>query len=88
VWVVDQQPSWIKKFTPNGVFLEKFGGNGTDDGLFSRAEDVAIDAEGNFFITDPGNNRVQKFGADTVPVESRTLGGVKALFREPDSRRR
>jgi hypothetical protein len=74
VWVVDQQPNWIKKFTPDGQFLEKFGGTGTLPGLFDRAEDVAIDRDGYFYITDPGNDRIQKFGPAPTPARPATWG--------------
>ncbi len=81
VWVVDQAPSWIKRFTAQGVFIEKFGGTGSGDGLFDRAEDVAIDANGYFYVTDPGNDRIQKFGPEVVPTRPTTWGGLKAIYR-------
>jgi hypothetical protein len=42
---------------------------------------VAIDANGYFYITDPGNDRIQKFGPSIVPARASTLGGVKAIYR-------
>ncbi|MFC1617272.1 carboxypeptidase regulatory-like domain-containing protein [Candidatus Margulisiibacteriota bacterium] len=40
------------------------GTSGTGDGEFSLVKDVALDPEGNIYVTDEGNNRVQKFDSE------------------------
>jgi DNA-binding beta-propeller fold protein YncE len=40
---------------------------------------VATDADGNVYVADQGNNRVQKFGQPTV-VQPATWGHIKALY--------
>ncbi len=38
-----------------------WGGPGTEEGLFNEPRDVAVDAEGNVYVADTGNRRIQKF---------------------------
>jgi streptogramin lyase len=42
-------------------FVTKWGTEGTGDGQFLSPEAVAIDSGGNVYVTDPLNNRVEKF---------------------------
>jgi tripartite motif-containing protein 71 len=52
---------WIQKFTNNGTFIRKWGGDGTGNGQFDQPGDVAIDSKGNVFVADTQNDRIQKF---------------------------
>lgn len=47
-----------------GNELLRFGGAGSAEGELFHPTNLAIDAEGNVFVTDTGNFRVQKFSAD------------------------
>ena len=38
-----------------------WGGPGTEEGQFNEPRDVAVDGEGNVYVADTGNRRVQKF---------------------------
>jgi 4-amino-4-deoxy-L-arabinose transferase-like glycosyltransferase/sugar lactone lactonase YvrE len=40
---------------------EIWGGPGTDNGLFKEPRDIAVDREGNVYVADTGNRRIQKF---------------------------
>jgi tripartite motif-containing protein 71 len=52
-------------------------------GTFNDLRQVAVDASGNVYVTDAGNNRVQKFGADGVPITAwGTQGYVQGMFHE------
>jgi DNA-binding beta-propeller fold protein YncE len=44
-------------------FAFDFGSAGTGNGQFSEIYGIAIDASGNLWVADTGNNRVQKFNA-------------------------
>jgi peptidoglycan hydrolase-like protein with peptidoglycan-binding domain len=55
----------VQKYTSNGVFLKRWGdspsvrGNGA--GQFSDPLDVAVDTNGNIYVADTNNSRIQKF---------------------------
>ncbi|MCK9356722.1 MAG: dockerin type I domain-containing protein [Dehalococcoidia bacterium] len=46
------------------VFLFGWGGPGTDEGEFNMPRGIALDGDGNVYVADPYNYRVQKFEAD------------------------
>ena len=39
---------------------------GSGDGQFVRSASLALDASGNIFVVDEGNNRIQKFDANGI----------------------
>ena len=49
----------IEKYT----FSKTWGSSGTGDGQFMFPHSLAIDRYGNIYVTDTGNNRVQKFSS-------------------------
>lgn len=52
----------IEKYSPKGGFLSQWGAEaGSGDGQLQRPGAIAIDAEGNIYITEWSNGRVQKF---------------------------
>jgi len=51
----------IQIFKKNGDFIISFGKRGAGPGEFERPTDVAVDNQGNVFVVDWGNNRIQKF---------------------------
>ena len=60
--MVDISNNRVQVFTANGGFLFKFGALGTGNGEFNHPSGVATDCTGNVYVTDYGNNRVEKFG--------------------------
>ena len=62
VFVADKRSTNFQVFDKNGKFISKFGSKGKQDGQFKRPEDLAIDPEGNVFVADTGNSRIQVFG--------------------------
>ncbi len=45
-------------------FVTQWGGPGTGNGEFNAPVGVAVDAWGNVYVSDSGNNRIQKFAKD------------------------
>src|SRR5512138_2643530 len=43
--------------------LDTGGGPGADRGFFATPKDIAVDKEGNIYVVDTKNNRIQKFNA-------------------------
>ena len=72
VYVIDYGANTIQKFTSDGVFLSKWGSEGTKNGQFSTMLGIATDSIDNVYILDEGRIdnesyfRVQKFTSDGV----------------------
>jgi len=65
----------IAKFTRDGVFVKSWGSRGTADGQFKTAHAIAVDAAGNVYVGDRGNNRIQVFDNNGTFKSSITSGG-------------
>ncbi|KPL09296.1 MAG: hypothetical protein AMS26_23020, partial [Bacteroides sp. SM23_62] len=61
VYVADTGNNRIQKFDSDGVFIMKWGTEGSGEGQFNNPEWIAIDTNGNVYVADTGNNRIQKF---------------------------
>jgi DNA-binding beta-propeller fold protein YncE len=51
----------VKKFNTNGNFITKFGSLGKGDGEFTDPEHLAIDSDGNVYVSDREANTIQIF---------------------------
>src|SRR5215813_3434229 len=45
-------------------FMRSWGSDGSEDGQFILPHSLATDKSGNIYVTDTGNNRVEKFSSD------------------------
>ena len=54
----------MQKFDADGRHLATFGSSGTGDGQFVRPSSVDTDEDGNIYVADWGNERVQVLGPD------------------------
>lgn len=57
----------VLKFTNDGNFITKFGSFGIGPGQFEDPEHVAIDSDGNVYVSDRGNDNIQKFSPNVKP---------------------
>jgi DNA-binding beta-propeller fold protein YncE len=66
VYVADNNNKRIEKFSPWGVFLRAWGGQGSGPSQFGNLgpQGVAVDSEGEVYVVDWTNRRVQKFGPE------------------------
>jgi sugar lactone lactonase YvrE len=54
----------VAKFDKNGWFIKSWGSKGTETGKFDRASSIATDAQGNVYVAEIGNKRIQVFDND------------------------
>ncbi len=65
-------------------FSTQFGSEGTSKGQFKEPVGTAIDGEGDVWVTDYGNDRVEKFGPDgSVSAAYGKEGSGKVQFHGP-----
>lgn len=72
-FVVDTQNERIQKFDETGKWVSSFGSKGSGDGQFAALNadatgtgpgGVAVDSQGNVYVADTWNHRIQKFSND------------------------
>ena len=51
----------VRKYTPAGQLITRWGGRGTGDGQFDVPAGIAVDSAGDVYVVDSENDRVQKF---------------------------
>lgn len=91
LYIGDRTNQRIQRITRTGTFVMKWGGLGTGPGEFNGPVGVAADASGHVYVTDHGNNRVQKFRVSNTGSgwEARHLatwggpGGGEGQFNGP-----
>jgi len=57
----------VAKFDKDGHFLKSWGSRGSEAGQFNSLHGIAIDAQGNVYVADAGNKRIQVFDAEGTP---------------------
>ena len=71
MYVVDSHNHRVQKFNiTSRSFISKFGKNGSGNGAFSYPRGICIDPEGQVFVADKGNNRIQVFQPDGTYISS------------------
>jgi uncharacterized protein (TIGR03663 family) len=90
VYVADTWNHRVQKFTANGEFVSMWGSHGvTEDavgaeGLFWGPRDVAVGPEGQIYVSDTGNKRIQVFAPDgTFLAQWGGKGALDGKLDEP-----
>jgi tetratricopeptide (TPR) repeat protein/DNA-binding beta-propeller fold protein YncE len=66
LWVLDKRRSRVSKLDAAGNPVLSFGSDGRRNGQFDEPGDLAISSEGNIYVADTGNSRIQAFSSDGV----------------------
>ena len=54
----------MAKFDKDGKFVKSWGSRGDAQGQFNTVHGIAVDAQGNVYVADSGNKRIQVFDRD------------------------
>ena len=54
----------VAKFDKDGHFIKSWGARGSEPGQFNSLHGIALDAQGNVYVADAGNKRIQVFDGD------------------------
>jgi DNA-binding beta-propeller fold protein YncE len=77
LWVGDGGTNKILKYDLNGNFLYSWGGRGGQPGTFNGPHQLTTDQDGNLYVAEVFNGRVQKFrpkqNADPAKVAGQEL---------------
>jgi hypothetical protein len=77
LWIADGGTNRIVKYDLDGHYLYGWGGPGGQPGQFNGPHSITVDQEGNLYLAEVFNGRVQKFrqkaGADPVKVVGQEL---------------
>jgi DNA-binding beta-propeller fold protein YncE len=70
----------VAKFSNKGVFIKSWGSKGNGPGQFGAARAIAVDAQGNVYVADSTNKRIQVFDNNgTFKTQYTNVGTPTAL---------
>src|SRR5712671_3133449 len=74
----------VAKFSKDGVFVKSWGQRGNATGQFASVDSIAVDAQGNVYAADAGNQRIQVFDNNgTFKTEIKNVGNAQAVCITP-----
>jgi NHL repeat-containing protein len=74
----------VAKFDKDGHFIKSWGARGSEPGQFNSLHGIALDAQGNVYVADAGNKRIQIFDGDgTFKSAITTVGTPYAICITP-----
>jgi len=82
LYVCDFSKDEVLIFNLKGKLLSSIGGTGSIQGKFHGPAGITFDSSGNFYVSDSGNNRIQKFNPNGV-FEFEWNGSDDAYLKNP-----
>src|SRR2546430_6392230 len=74
----------VAKFSNKGVFIKSWGSKGNGQGQFGTVRAIAVDAQGNVYVADSTNKRIQVFDNNgTFKTQYTNVGTPTALCITP-----
>ena len=71
-------------FSSTGTYLDRWGSFGAGAGQFSSPSGIAVDASGNVYVADTGNNRIEMFDpSHALQWSTGSLGSSGGQFKSP-----
>ncbi len=77
LWVATES-GVIRQYDPEGKLLAEFGEEGEEPGQFSYPMGIDVDSEGDVWVADTGNDRIQKLSPEGEPLAEFGEKGSKA----------
>lgn len=68
IYAIGSYPDQIMKLNLDGEVLARWGTYSEEHGTFDEPEGISIDNEGNIYVLDGGNGRIEKFNSDGVYI--------------------
>ncbi len=74
----------VAKFDKTGWFMKSWGSKGTETGKFDKPSSIATDAQGNVYVAELGNKRIQVFDNDgNFKAQISNVGAPAAICISP-----
>ena len=86
IYFSDSWNNRLQKFTSEGVFVSKWGAEGTGNGQFNHPAGVAVAPDGSVYVSDWRNSRIQKFTSEGLFVNQwgnkwlKAGAGIRSMF--------
>lgn len=77
LWVLDADDKRLMKIGKEGKTIKSEGCSGSREGCFSTPTDMAITRSGLIYISDSGNDRIQVYNTDGLPLKVMGEGVLK-----------
>ena len=87
VVVADWRNDRVQRFSPEGELLQVLDQIGRDAGRLNRPSDVAVDAHGDLYVCDRGNDRLVQFNRAGLFIEAMRGDAVISCGRTADETR-
>ncbi|WP_442604151.1 Ig-like domain-containing protein [Paenibacillus sp. KN14-4R] len=83
-FILDQSKNAVLHFNGSGVLLNSWGEYGTSEGQFIDAKALALDPQGNLYVVDAGNNRVQFMKKPVSPLQVLSANPIAGNVNDAD----